>query len=242
MYKIYQIQFTNGCIYIGKTKQPMYKRLLTHKTRPCNPNLAYWFNKGLSYQHDLLMTYDTDEEALEFEKKLILKLHSEDHTRLLNLFAGGIRLKPSIKHDVNLKLKEFTPKKYNVFDVDQGKMYRCSKCKKYKSANHYHRDRTRFNGLHSRCKECKNKLSRAGYETNTRPAKRYATICREGYEREVRDKVKLCSICKERKPWTEFYKNKNKRHGLQRECKQCLKPLHKQYRINKKMTCFSPSS
>ena len=46
--------------------------------------------------------------------------------------------------------------------------------------------------------------------------------------------MKACNKCKEEKELSEFYKNKSKKDGLSRECKECTKRRDKQYyQVNK---------
>ena len=170
MYKVYQIKFSNDLIYIGRTKNSLQDRLIQHLNCNVNPNMAYCFSqKDLTYKIEELISFDTEQESKDFEKRLILKLHKQDHESILNLFAGGTRLEPNIKF--NTRYSGYVPKtffkkkKYNK-EPQRGKTFRCSKCKVYKPGTEFFSDRSRFNGLHSRCKECALKVNRKYRQEN----------------------------------------------------------------------------
>lgn len=46
--------------------------------------------------------------------------------------------------------------------------------------------------------------------------------------------TKICTKCNCEKPFEEFYKNKNKKYGLESQCKECLKCKSKEYRESNK--------
>lgn len=41
--------------------------------------------------------------------------------------------------------------------------------------------------------------------------------------------IKVCSKCKKEKPFSDFYKDKNRKDGFRSSCKLCDKPRHQQY-------------
>lgn len=78
-------------------------------------------------------------------------------------------------------------------------MYKCYECKKVKPSDAFYPDESRYNGLQSKCKECRRVDKYSNFRTKT---------------------SKVCSGCKIDKPVSEFYK-KNSGDGYQGYCKQC---------------------
>ncbi len=90
-------------------------------------------------------------------------------------------------------------------------MKRCSKCGKLKNESEFPKDRTRKDGLHQRCKACKNSYSRQRYKTK-----------QESKEDDVESHdLKKCSGCGELKARSEFSKDRTKKDGLYHLCKVC---------------------
>ncbi len=90
-------------------------------------------------------------------------------------------------------------------------MKRCSKCGKLKNESDFPKDRTRKDGLHQRCKACKNEYSRQRYQTKQES---------KGDNIESND-LKKCSGCGELKARSEFSKDRTKKDGLYHLCKVC---------------------
>lgn len=87
-------------------------------------------------------------------------------------------------------------------------MKRCSNCGKLKNESEFPKDRTRKDGLHQRCKACKNAYSRRHYK-NLLDAQ------------ESKTGTKKCSGCGKLKKRKEFSKDKTKKDGLYHLCKIC---------------------
>ena len=90
-------------------------------------------------------------------------------------------------------------------------MKRCSKCGKLKDESEFPKDRTRKDGLHQRCKACKNAYSRQRYK-NKQESKTDTTGNKN---------LKRCSDCGELKARSEFSKDRTKKDGLYHLCKVC---------------------
>ncbi|RLC32266.1 MAG: hypothetical protein DRH37_01045 [Deltaproteobacteria bacterium] len=99
-------------------------------------------------------------------------------------------------------------------------MKRCSSCGKLKKESEFPKDRTRKDGLHQRCKACKNAYSRQHYKK-----RQDARSTGSGQNR-----TKQCSGCGKQKPVSEFSKDRTKKDGLYHLCKTC----RSEYRRNKK--------
>ncbi len=94
-------------------------------------------------------------------------------------------------------------------------MKRCSKCGNLKDEIEFPKDRTRKDGLHQRCKACKNAYSRQHYQTT-----------QNTQDSEV--SMKKCSGCGQVKPRSEFSKDRTKKDGLYHLCKVCRSAYRRQ--------------
>ena len=90
-------------------------------------------------------------------------------------------------------------------------MKRCSKCGKLKDESEFPKDRTRKDGLHQRCKACKNEYSRQRYKSKQEPP----------VEEAEHSDLKRCSGCGELKSRSEYSKDRTKKDGLYHLCKVC---------------------
>ena len=90
-------------------------------------------------------------------------------------------------------------------------MKRCSKCGSLKDESSFPKYKTRKDGLHQRCKECKNKYNR----------KRYKTTQTGKENRTEEDVFKRCSRCGELKSVSGFSKDRTKKDGYYHLCKVC---------------------
>lgn len=218
MVTIYRIDFADGTQYVGQTKNNLHARLLRHASASeySNRRVTARLRQGMDYDVVVLASVDSAVAAAR-ESKEILSLDSKVR---LNLFdgAGGcgsggnmIDCAPEMPADrVSVgKSRKFKPKKYNRFPPTVTHA-RCSKCRVKKPASEFSRDRTRFNGLHSRCREC--------YKLKVREACEAAIKARGGAETVSEKK---CPKCKQVKPASEFNRNRFKISGLHHCCKVC---------------------
>ena len=90
-------------------------------------------------------------------------------------------------------------------------MKRCSKCGTLKDESMFPKDRTRKDGLHQRCKECKNAYSRNRYQAS-----------HTAREEDTEDgNLKKCSGCGELKERSEYSRDRTKKDGFYHLCKDC---------------------
>lgn len=216
---VYRIIVDDFYIYVGRTNKPLYKRLNEHLRNPVNPDLKDLIvTQKLPHRIEELKTFRTHEGAVNFEKKTILKLYSQCADRLLNKFAGGVNLYATKKTNGQIEIRKKFYKEYNVVDIDLEKVWRCSQCKKYKSADKFHRDRTRFNGLHSKCKDCKKHQSKL-FSLKYKEKNKYPGPNREGY--------KKCCKCRRYLLKTKFNLNRVTLDGHMPICIACCKNQRK---------------
>ncbi len=98
-------------------------------------------------------------------------------------------------------------------------MKQCSKCGKLKKESDFPKDRTRKDGLHQRCKACKNAYSRQRYDTSRGTQENKAG----------RDMMKRCSGCEKLKDKSAFSKDRTKKDGLYHLCKVCRSAYRRQH-------------
>lgn len=217
-HKVYKIEFENKAFYLGRTLGSLEDRLRTHEKNPCNPNLHYMMLEGYSYEIKELDRFLEQKDAMRFEKLIILKSHADLELRpyLLNIYAGGTKLIPSLDHRDKidwLQKPMFRVKPRKVVIVDPTASYRCSRCHVRKNSSEFYKDRTRFNGLHSRCKKCAHELQR---ERRKVRKKKFETIGDARYKG-----TKKCSRCKEYREKKLFHINNNTFDGLNYTCMIC---------------------
>jgi hypothetical protein len=90
---------------------------------------------------------------------------------------------------------------------------RCSRCHETKELTEFHHDRSRSDGLSSKCKKCEYECRQVRYERlpNRTPEK-------------IPDvDSKACSKCDEVKPVADFYASTRNRDGYSCHCKLCIK-------------------
>ena len=91
-------------------------------------------------------------------------------------------------------------------------MKRCSKCGIEKTLEHFCKSAGHAGGLNPWCKECHNE----------RQKERRVALGIVVYRKVAdADGLRECSKCHERKPVTEFYKDKRAHDGLKHQCKAC---------------------
>lgn len=188
--KIYRFTFTGGRQYVGQTNQRIKTRLWQHQHEPCNTDLRDLL-KSETPTIEILSSHIKKSAADAAEKAAIKKLISP-----LN-FAGTDRKFTGGKPPVwaNRPHMFIARRPYNR--PRSTGMAWCCKCQKSRSAKYFHSDRSRSNGLCSRCITCQSLPK----PRSLRPA--------------------TCCWCAETKPAAEFHSDRSRSSGLASCCKAC---------------------
>src|SRR3972149_1013198 len=100
---------------------------------------------------------------------------------------------------------------------------KCASCKEDKPLSEFHSCPSKSDGRHSWCKAC--------YNAWRKEKKRAARLAK--YDQwTFNNEGKVCPMCGQRKPLSEYYKNKAREHGVNSYCKQCNNERVKQDRLN----------
>lgn len=96
---------------------------------------------------------------------------------------------------------------------------KCNRCHKTKELTEFYHDRSRSDGLSSKCKKCEYECRKARYERlRNRTSKQLPNIA-----------SKRCSKCGEVKQVADFYVNKRNSDGYTCNCKLCVRKQKKSY-------------
>ena len=165
MILLYKLSFADGTQYVGKTKN-LEKRLYAHRKNPCNLGVHRRMARGMDFRCEVLSRHYKDAVAREREKKEIARLETP-----LNYYVGGKRVRaPEIRLDPRPMFARADKKRKRGArpTVRSPKpvpgSYTCSICRHKKNYTEFTRDRTRFNGLNSRCRTCINALWKRSQE------------------------------------------------------------------------------
>ena len=155
MITIYRISFSDGTTYVGQTQRPLACRIMEHARMSSSVYRVRLRLNDPSIDHDVevLSRHRLQSCADAAEGRAIRK-----QTNGLNTFAEGKQVRRSAPMtDVDTRRmdspRRFTPKKYQVFPPRAG-AYKCTICGERKPHTAFNRDRSRFNGLNSRCRNC----------------------------------------------------------------------------------------
>ena len=166
---IYEIAFSDGTVYVGQTSQSLASRINKHTYKNANGRVYVRLNcPDMDHAVSVLAVVDP-EDAIAAEKREIALRRN-----LLNFYTGGdmgrqihVNLRaPLTAIDATapktVKRLPTRKQKYDVYPPKVEEM-RCSRCRVTKPAHLFPRDRCRWNGLHSRCKQCSSELWRERY-------------------------------------------------------------------------------
>ena len=108
LFKVYKHTFPNGKVYIGMTKQNVYKRWFRGKGYRHNKKMLEavkifgWDN----IKHEILFEYKTEKEALKKETELIIYYKSNNDEYGYNICTCANRTGVKISEESRLKISE----------------------------------------------------------------------------------------------------------------------------------------
>jgi hypothetical protein len=108
----------------------------------------------------------------------------------------------------------------------------CYKCKENLCVNNFDKDKSKSDGLYSRCKRCKTK-NVPDSKKALAGTRRFRQKNKENFSNNLVSK-KVCFRCKKIKSWKEFTINKSSSDGLSSVCKECESIRRKKNRKKKK--------
>ena len=147
MYIIYKISFVDGFEYVGMTRYTVEDRIRRHIQAPDNAELSDRLSK-MDYSTFILHTDVPASRVYSLEREEIARLTHPINIKGASVYIDwGREISPR-----NISRK----RKRNVFPPREGE-YVCSRCRIKKQHLEFGRDRSRFNGLNSRCKVCERK-------------------------------------------------------------------------------------
>ena len=162
---IYKIEFADGTAYIGQTTRSLNRRIYEHKTDCVSTLMAEKFNAKMPYKVEVIETYPMTawQHADHREQVEIEKLEQP-----INVFNGKKlrRVRTQEPSKKNFK-RGFHGTRQRINPIREGS-YICSKCRVRKPHTEYHKDRTRFNGLYSQCKDCKKAVAQLRKQHKTK--------------------------------------------------------------------------
>lgn len=188
---IYRLTFQNGKEYVGQTKGSVRARISGHKTDPSNNELSNLLQKEEPI-YVILSSHTTKHRADEAEKKAIRALIMPiNRMHVANLKPSG---NPPFGGE-KMFVRRHDYAKRNKTPTNKATI--CSQCKKKKPATAFYPDRSRHNGLCSRCIKC------------------------DSIKKQRTDKPAVCSWCKVKQPAREFHSDSSRPNGLCSRCRSC---------------------
>ena len=188
MISIYKIHFSDGTTYVGQTRQTLEKRIAGHmQTSGMTSRVRLrLINPDITHEVEVLSRHRLQERADIAEQRAIKRQSNGINTWLgpgmgRLFWQAAPRTEVDEKTDVKPRRKRLP--KYDRFTPRAGE-YRCSICGVKKPHTEFHRDRSRFNGLHSRCGECKKELQKKWSDENRDHVNKYK---REYKKKRLRD-------------------------------------------------------
>ena len=164
VFKVYRLTFMSGKQYVGLTKKRVSERVQEHSrlSEACNKQLCELL-QGEEPKIEILGSYTSRFIAYSVEQNYIANVLEQNRINICVKNAER-RKNYGIEHGTRANIRHAASRRRRVRDVREGS-YICSKCRVMKDHTQYYKDRTRFNGLHSRCKECSN-AEKKNYTTN----------------------------------------------------------------------------
>ena len=202
MWNVYRVSFQDGFQYVGITKHSdIAERIRRHIVRPVNSELSRRL-KSQPCDIEIVHRNVEPERVYALERQEIAALEKP-----INIYGTNGRTpdfkQPVSKETIHSRNRNRRYRKRNVVPPRKGK-FRCSRCRTIKQWTEFHRDRSRFNGLNSRCKDCTREVDRE--------RRRYAQTQPGDYD---------CRTCRKVLPHTAFRTSVYTKTGVVRTCMAC---------------------
>lgn len=155
-WNVYKISFEDGFEYVGITRYPVPDRIRRHIQRPVNAELSRRLTQRFPYVYRLLFTEIEDvTEAHRLESQEIRKLEKPINISGVDPEKAVHFGHPQTPENLKRRLYRVSKRKRDVYPPRKGR-YVCSICRVKKAHTEFQNDRSRFNGLNSRCRLCNN--------------------------------------------------------------------------------------
>lgn len=102
-----------------------------------------------------------------------------------------------------------------IVSPDSDNLKRCTKCGEWKPRTDFYRRKSKSDGLASECKQC-------AFEYRLLHRKVQYTVA-------LPPETKICPRCGVLRPFSDFYKDRTQKDGLQTRCRDCKRVIQKQY-------------
>ena len=187
-WKVYELHFHTDeeFVYYGTTNTSIRDRLYRHKKRPVNAKLYQLLSSGAVCVDSIISTHRLRERAVAAERKIVKQKLKEQHITGIQVLNRGVpgreghRLNnapklPSIgaleQQNEERRLRDsrssrariYKYKKRNNGRQESGSAW-CSWCKSHYPVKCFASDRSRYNGLDSRCRVCQAEARKYMYE------------------------------------------------------------------------------
>ena len=160
MIKIYRMTFADGCVYVGQTRRSVKARISAHRTRPCNAALHERLFWGQIYETEILSRHHKQRRADLMEHRAIMRVPVDKRINVQSPVAGKIEFKKQGIEPISHKTKARMRPRTRRYEPRRDEKFICSLCRKKKQGTEFYASTSRFNGLDSRCKECRKHTDR----------------------------------------------------------------------------------
>lgn len=203
-WNVYKISFEDGFEYVGITRYSVPDRIRRHIQKPINAELSRRLTIELPYVYTRLHTDIEDvTEAHRLESQEIRKLEKPINISGVDPEKAVDFGHPQTPENIRRRMYAVSKRARNVYPPRKGR-YACSICEIRKAHTEFHLDRTRFNGLNSRCKSCNNQRDRR---------KRAGLPCTTDDIRNALEKGEVIEAAVHERRWTDTEKEIVRRGG-----------------------------
>ena len=202
-WQVYKLDFTNGDEYVGITSKSMMERLTQHERNPVNQRVKRNLTTpGVNYTATTISRHRSKDAALRRERREIQRL-----TQPINYTGLSPEQRAEVKSRVEPVRRVVKPQRIPPQSA------KCYKCGKRKHRSDFYHDKTRVQGIASRCIAC-TRVARSA------PRRYAATATSEAREY-------TCRHCKIKKPAFEYNRDASRSSGLESQCRICATIKHR---------------